>query len=186
MLITVIPDNCNLDDDNWDDDFATAISPSALQLPHLRPQDNFGGLLSADKLKAFASVNDLRSENNYDEDFEGDMMTIKGPNQQAYIEAQEQTIRPISRKALAPKLPSPPKMLHQRSKSSMDPAVASPNLSKAKSPPKSHFGNKFELPPRPGAMFREQSSEDYSDLFSDDDSVFDQKVHQAVRKVRLL
>jgi hypothetical protein len=35
-------------------------------------------------------------------------------------------------------------------------------------------------------MFREQSSEDYSDLFSDDDSVFDQKVHQAVRKVRLL
>ncbi|EHK39492.1 hypothetical protein TRIATDRAFT_231437 [Trichoderma atroviride IMI 206040] len=169
-----------LDDDNWDDDFATAISPSALQLPHLRPQDNFGGLLSADKLKAFASVNDLRNDvNNYDEDFEGDMMTIKGPNQQAYIEAQEQTIRPMSRKAIAPKPPSPPKMLHQRSKSSMDPAAVSPNLSKAKSPPKSHFGNKFELPPRPGAMFREQSSEDYSDLFSDDDSVFDQKVHQA-------
>lgn len=172
-----------LDDDNWDDDFATAISPSALQLPHLRPQDNFGGLLSADKLKAFASVNDLRSDvNNYDEDFEGDMMTIKGPNQQAYIEAQEQTIRPMSRKAIAPKPPSPPKMLHQRSKSSMDPAVVSPNLSKAKSPPKSHFGNKFELPPRPGAIYREQSSEDYSDLFSDDDSVFDQKIHQAVRK----
>lgn len=155
-----------------------------MQLPHLRPQDNFGGLLSADKLKAFASANDLRSDvNNYDEDFEGDMMTIKGPNQQAYFEAQEQTIRPMSRKAIAPKPPSPPKMLHQRSKSSMDPAVVSPNLSKAKSPPKSHFGNKFELPPRPGAMFREQSSEDYSDLFSDDDSVFDQKVNQAVRKV---
>src|SRR5271156_6560507 len=41
-------------DDNWDDDFATAISPSALQLPHLRPQDHLGGLLSSDKLKAFA------------------------------------------------------------------------------------------------------------------------------------
>jgi hypothetical protein len=155
-----------------------------LQLPHLRPQDNFGGLLSADKLKAFASVNDLRGDvNNYDDDFEGDMMTIKGPDQQLYLESQEQTIRPMPRKVTAPKAPSPPKMLHQRSKSTMDPAGASPNLSRTKSPPKSHFGNKFELPPRPGAIYREQSSEDYSDLFSDDDSVFDQKVHQAVRKV---
>lgn len=171
-----------LDDDNWDDDFATAISPSALQLPHLRPQDNFGGLLSADKLKAFASVNDLRADvNNYDDDFEGEMTTIKGPNQ-LYIESQEQTIRPMSRRATAPKPPSPPKVVHQRSKSTLDPAAASPNLSRTKSPPKSHFGNKFELPARPGALYREQSSEDYSDLFSDDDSVFDQKV-QAVRKV---
>ncbi|RFU77239.1 ste ste11 cdc15 kinase [Trichoderma arundinaceum] len=172
-----------LDDDNWDDDFATAISPSALQLPHLRPQDNFGGLLSADKLKAFASVNDLRADvNNYDDDFEGEMMTIKGPNPQLYMESQEQTIRPVSRRATGPKPPSPPKVVHQRSRSTLDPAAASPNLSRTKSPPKSHFGNKFELPPRPGALYREQSSEDYSDLFSDDDSVFDQKVHQAVRK----
>ncbi|KAL7796069.1 hypothetical protein V8C37DRAFT_414359 [Trichoderma ceciliae] len=172
-----------LDDDNWDDDFATAISPSALQLPHLRPQDNFGGLLSADKLKAFASVNDLRTDvNNYDDDFEGEMMTIKGPNHQLYLESQEQTIRPMPRKVTAPKPPSPPKVLHQRSKSTVDPAAASPNPPRTKSPPKSHFGNKFELPARPGAIYREQSSEDYSDLFSDDDSVFDQKVHQAVRK----
>lgn len=178
-----------LDDDNWDDDFATAISPSALQLPHLRPQDNFGGLLSADKLKAFASVNDLRADvNNYDGDFEGDMMTIKGPNQQdqpnhqLYQESQEQTIRPVSRRMTTSKPASPPKVLHQASRSAPEPAVTSPNLSRTKSPPKSHFGNKFELPPRPGSIYREQSSEDYSDLFSDDDSVFDQKVHQAVRK----
>ncbi|PTB68496.1 hypothetical protein BBK36DRAFT_1113720 [Trichoderma citrinoviride] len=178
-----------LDDDNWDDDFATAISPSALQLPHLRPQDNFGGLLSADKLKAFASVNDLRADvENYDGDFEGNMMTIKGPNQQEqqhqqlYQESQEQTIRPVSRRMTASKPASPPKVLHQASRSAPEPASASPNLSRTKTPPKSHFSNKFELPPRPGAIYREQSSEDYSDLFSDDDSVFDQKVHQAVRK----
>ncbi|KAH6604533.1 ste ste11 cdc15 kinase, partial [Trichoderma cornu-damae] len=172
-----------LDDDNWDDDFATAISPSALQLPHHRPQDNFGGLLSADKLKAFASVNDLRADvNNYDDDFEGEMMTIKGPNHQLYLDSQEQTIRPVPAKATGPKPPSPPKALHHRSKSTIDPAAASPNLSRTKSPPKVPFGNKFELPPQPSAIYREQSSEDYSDLFSDDDSVFDQKVHQAVRK----
>ncbi|EHK25726.1 uncharacterized protein TRIVIDRAFT_32107 [Trichoderma virens Gv29-8] len=172
------------DDDNWDDDFATAISPSALQLPHLRPQDNFGGLLSADKLKAFASVNDLKADmNNYDNDFEGEMMTIKGPNNELYQESQEQTIRPVSRRMTASKPPSPPKVVHQGSRSALNQAAAvSSNLSRTKSPPKPHFGNKFELPPRPGAIYREQSSEDYSDLFSDDDSVFDQKVHQAVRK----
>lgn len=178
---------CNSDDDNWDDDFATAISPSALQLPHLRPQDNFGGLLSADKLKAFASVNDLRGDvNNYDNDFEGDMMTIKGPNNELYQESQEQTIRPVSRRMTASKPASPPKVVHQASRPTLSQAVTSPNLSRTKSPPKPHFGNKFELPPRPGAIYREQSSEDYSDLFSDDDSVFDQKVHQAVRKVSFL
>lgn len=118
-------------------------------------------------------------------------MTIKGPNQQEqqshqlYQESQEQTIRPVSRRMTASKPASPPKVLHQASRSAPEPAVTSPHLSRTKSPPKSHFGNKFELPPRPGSIYREQSSEDYSDLFSDDDSVFDQKVHQAVRKVRV-
>ncbi|UPX16894.1 Non-specific serine/threonine protein kinase [Ascochyta rabiei] len=43
-------------DDNWDNDFAESISPRALKMPpHRKPQDNFGGLFSGDKLKAFAS-----------------------------------------------------------------------------------------------------------------------------------
>ncbi|EDU46906.1 serine/threonine-protein kinase 3 [Pyrenophora tritici-repentis Pt-1C-BFP] len=42
-------------DDNWDNDFAESISPRALQMPHLKPQDNFAGLFSNDRLKAFAS-----------------------------------------------------------------------------------------------------------------------------------
>lgn len=72
------PDNNN--DDNWDDDFASAISPSALQLPHLRPHDNFGGLLSAEKLKAYASFQTVTEEENWDENFEGDL-TVKSPLQ---------------------------------------------------------------------------------------------------------
>ena len=68
----------NTTDDNWDDDFASAISPSALQLPHLRPHDNFGGLLSSDKLKAFASFETVTEEANWDDNFEGDL-TVKSP-----------------------------------------------------------------------------------------------------------
>ncbi|KAL8857320.1 MAG: hypothetical protein Q9178_006086 [Gyalolechia marmorata] len=70
----------NQTDDNWDDDFASAISPSALQLPHLRPHDNFGGLLSAEKLKAYASFETVTEEENWDENFEGDL-TVKSPLQ---------------------------------------------------------------------------------------------------------
>ncbi len=68
----------NTADDNWDDDFASAISPSALQLPHLRPHDNFGGLLSSEKLKAFASFETVTEEANWDNNFEGDL-TVKSP-----------------------------------------------------------------------------------------------------------
>ncbi|KAL8695313.1 MAG: hypothetical protein Q9218_000212 [Villophora microphyllina] len=68
----------NLADDNWDDDFTSAISPSALQLPHLRPHDNFGGLLSAEKLKAYASFETVTEEENWDDNFEGDL-TVRSP-----------------------------------------------------------------------------------------------------------
>ncbi|KAI9653493.1 MAG: hypothetical protein M1829_001286 [Trizodia sp. TS-e1964] len=60
-------------DDNWDNDFATAISPSALQLPHLKPHDNFGGMLSPEKLKAYAITNDANGRENWDDNFEGDL-----------------------------------------------------------------------------------------------------------------
>ncbi len=79
-------------DDNWDDDFASAISPSALQLPHLRPQDNFGGLLSSEKLKAYASFETVTEETNWDDNFEGDL-TVRSPLQLTESDPL-QTIRP--------------------------------------------------------------------------------------------
>lgn len=174
------------DDDNWDDDFATAISPSALQLPHLKPQDNFGGLLSSDKLKAFASINDGRNDSsNYDDDFEGELLTIKGPSSRYRdLDSQEHTIRPIPRKTAA-KAAETPKS-HHRAKSSSgksaQAAAAAAVLSGPRSPSKPHIGSKFELPSRPDVVYREQSVEDYSDLFVDNDSVFDHRVNQAVKK----
>ncbi|KFA77236.1 hypothetical protein S40288_01292, partial [Stachybotrys chartarum IBT 40288] len=167
------------DDDNWDDDFASAISPSALQLPHLKPQDNFGGLLSSDKLKAFASVNDGRdSSNNYDDDFEGELMTIKGPHHFHEMDSQEKTIRPLPKKT--EKAVEPAKS-HSRSKSSSKVAAVGGPSKGPKSPQKAPF-NKFELPARPDVVYREQSVEDYSDLFVDTDSVFNRSLNQAVQK----
>ncbi|KAI9163002.1 Cytokinesis protein sepH [Paramyrothecium foliicola] len=164
------------DDDNWDDDFASAISPSALQLPHLKPQDNFGGLLSSDRLKAFASVNDGRNESsNYDEDFEGELLTIKGPRQYHDMDLQEHTIRPIAK----PEKHAEPAKSHHRNKSGSSKAVLSATSAQTKSPSKPTFGNKFELPPRPDLVYREQSVEDYSDLFLENDNDFDQRVSQA-------
>ncbi|ESU17088.1 hypothetical protein FGSG_10381 [Fusarium graminearum PH-1] len=165
-------------DDNWDDDFATSISPSALHLPHIKPQDNFGGLLSSDRLKAFASINDGRNESNtYDDDFEGELMTIKGLGQwQDSSDLQEQTIRPTPRKPT--KAPEPVKV-HSRNKSSTSKAVGG---GRTKSPTKSHLNNKFELPLRPDLAYREQSVDDFSDLFVDNDNVFTHNVNQAVRR----
>lgn len=81
----------NMSHDNWDDDFTSAISPSALQLPHLRPHDNFGGLLSSEKLKAYASFETV-SETNWDHNFEGDL-TMADQSLRTEYDPQ-QTIRP--------------------------------------------------------------------------------------------
>jgi hypothetical protein len=155
------------DDDNWDNDFATAISPSALHLPHIKGQDNFGGLLSSDRLKAFASIDDSRNDfETWDDNFDGELVTIKGPRPFAEADPQEQTIRPLPRKT--EKVPDQKPQGHRRQGSK----ASGPKTSHPKSPVKPHFGAKFELPPRPDLMYREQSVEDYSDLFADNDSVF--------------
>ena len=70
--------------DNWDDDFEALSSDfSALQLPdHLRPQDNFAGLFSSEKLKQYASFDHMPEMDGkveeWDEEFEGDL-TVRSP-----------------------------------------------------------------------------------------------------------
>ncbi|KAM3508113.1 hypothetical protein MY10362_001390 [Beauveria mimosiformis] len=166
------------DNDNWDNDFDTTISPSALQLPHLRTQDNFGGMLSSDRLKAFASANDLRNDISYDDDFEGELLTIKGPSQHD-LDLQQQTIRPISKAAA--QAAEPRRHTRQRS---IPTHAADSSTQPTRSPSKAHFGNKFELPTRHDVAFREQSAEDYSDLLIENDNVFDQRVNQVKKGIR--
>jgi serine/threonine protein kinase len=167
-------------DDNWDDDFATAISPNALNLAHLRTQDNFAGMLSSDRLKAFASATDLRNDNSYDDDFEGDLLTIKGTPQQD-TDFQQQTIRPIA-KQMTKTAQGSKGHPSKRSTSSKLVTASDAVSSSQQSPTKAHPGTRFELPIRHDVAFREHSVEDYSDLFVENENVFDQRVNQ-VKKV---
>ncbi|PHH50942.1 Cytokinesis protein sepH [Ceratocystis fimbriata CBS 114723] len=165
------------DDDNWDDDFATAISPTALQLPRLKPQDNFGGLLSSDRLKAFASIDGA----SFDEDLDGDLLTIKGPPQQQMMSSfndsfQDQTIRPVGHilakyQEDSPEPDDPPKKENIRNRT---------RSSRPRSPIK-HA--KLELPQKPELAFREKQVDDYSDLFADDDdAAFNRGLHLAAKR----
>ncbi|KAI0537174.1 hypothetical protein GGR58DRAFT_360533 [Xylaria digitata] len=163
------------DDDNWDNDFATAISPAALQLPHIKPHDHFGGLLSADRLKAFASMDNSRDmSSNWDLGHGGELMTMKKIQPIQDEDPLEKTIRPNWKLAAKP----------ERNDDSPRPRTSgvSPRKRSASSHhrhhsrAKSNVSNKFELPSHPDMMYREQSVEDYSDLFDDNDVVLNQKL----------
>lgn len=174
------------DDDNWDDDFATAISPSALHLPHLKPQDNFGGKLSADRLKQFASIDETSASNNWDDQFEGDLQSGKGTSRQ-FIDQdpQEQTIRPTPRRSSksAEAARTPQQHGHRRTRSKQ---VSSSNVPlQQKQPAKPTLGGKFELPVRPEAIYREQSIEDFSDFFPEADNLFSKKASRPIKKVSI-
>lgn len=178
-------------DDNWDNDFSTSISPSALQLPHLKPHDNFGGLLSSDRLKAFASF-DMTNEDddNWDSNFEGDLVTIKGPRRAIEPDFQDlETIRPYrakpivvsgSKPAAVSKIP-PRKTSSSRNTSNPLPLPVYPTPARAK------VETKFKLPARPASVFREQSVEDYSDLFVGNDHAFERRLSSvSMAKVRYI
>ncbi|KAH9906978.1 cell division control protein [Xylariomycetidae sp. FL2044] len=165
------------DDDNWDDDFATAISPSALQLPHIKPQDHFGGMLSADRLKAFASIDHSRDINVSTWDHGASEMTVISKSPQIQEEdPQEKTIRPGWKlPAKAEKAPEP--QTSQAPKASPRKRSAGQHQ-RQKSHVQNPTNNKFELPARPHLAYKEKAAEDYSDLFIDDDdeSLFNQKM----------
>ena len=121
-------------------------------------------------------MNDARNDS-YDEDFSGELLTIKGSNHSYDYDSLEKTIRPMKK--------TDPSGSHVRTNSSISklPANNENGQPLVRSPPKSHQGNKFELPSRPDLVFREQSIEDYSDLFLESDQVFDHGVAQALQTV---
>ncbi|PLB54391.1 cytokinesis protein sepH [Aspergillus steynii IBT 23096] len=153
------------EEDNWDDDFATPISPSALQLPHLRPQDNFGGMLSSEKLKAFASLDGtvLRSEDSFDE-FEDSFQDSFNSGELDPLE----TIRPSPPKRATeggqPQNPS----RYNLPNGSFAPMQNVPILTQNPVPPMRQ--------PRPASFYKENSVEDYSDLIKANEDVLDRKL----------
>ncbi|KAJ5320379.1 hypothetical protein PENANT_c010G08384 [Penicillium antarcticum] len=146
------------EDDNWDDDFATAISPSALKLPHLRPHDNFGGMLSSERLKAFASLDGtiLKSDDSFEEENSGfsDNDAL-------------QTIRPYPTKPAASEpLKSPSPTRRQPSNPPVSALQNVPILTQNPMPRRA----------RPAALYKENSVEDYSDLIMANEDVLDRKL----------
>jgi hypothetical protein len=131
-------------------------------------------MLSSEKLKAFASFDVPNDESdNWDNNFEGDLITVKGPHKSVEADSHElETIRPYRIK---------PTIVTQdiRPVTELKPTSRKPSRSeppRPKSPVKAQVGQKFALPARPAAMYREQSVEDYSDLFDDNESIFDKRL----------
>lgn len=154
-------------EDNWDDDFASAISPRALELPHLRPQDHLGGLLSSERLKAFASSDGPSVRDASDNSVEGEA-TLKAPVQSEETDPL-QTIRPVPRK------PSKEEDGQQKGRSRRTTSKGSylsiPILGRPATPQ--------PRPPRqahPAAFYEESAVEDYSDLIEANDDVLERKL----------
>ena len=149
-------------DDNWDDDFDSAISPTALQLAHLKPHDNFGGLLSSEKLKAFASFEAVVEEPSWDESTEG-IETVRSPIQLSQADPLE-TIRPTPSKSMEiqPKQSLTLRSLHSKRPLVADHRTSTPNLRSqvASTPVQSALLS--------ARSFVESEEEDYSDLIVDD------------------
>lgn len=160
-------------DDNWDDDFASSISPSALQLPHLKPHDNFGGMLSVERLKSFSTF-DAVTEESYDEDF--NFTTMSGSMHLQHLDPLE-TVRPYTPQKLKPEnaKPNHPNTGSQRQSSQTKASILKePGINPLSSPV---LKLRQKSGTRPPNMYREDSFEDYSDLLDEDtdDAAFQRK-----------
>ena len=165
-------------DDNWDDDFAESISARALQMPHLKPQDNFGGMFSSDKLKAFATFEGVTESTDY-----GDgEMTVKSP-----LKLQHSQTFPS---ASAPKNTDSAKANDAKARttrSSRFTSTVTETDDRLDGQPKTAFlrglpkasslaKTKVAVLARPSQAFREDAVEDYSDLMLVDESAFQRKL----------
>ncbi|KAI5778231.1 hypothetical protein EDC01DRAFT_622910 [Geopyxis carbonaria] len=178
------------DEDNWDDDFASIISPSILQLPR-RPAvgPSVTRLASAERLRSFAT-NDGANES-WDDNFEGDL-TVRSPDMALItiditeLEPEDdpmQTIRPwIPRRQSEPAIPEI---------ATVKPISRVPLSIPENSPPKQLAlkPRKFVLPSRnasrPPTTFSEDSLEDYSDLTPFNDASFARRMDLLKKDVSL-
>ena len=166
-------------DDNWDDDFAESISPRALQMPHLKPQDNFAGLFSSDKLKAFASFETVTEQAEY-----GDgEATVKSPlNLQHFQKMPHGFVAKANGSAKANDAKARAAIMSSRTTSAASEAEERQDIQpktailrgipKAAQLPKT----KVAALARPSQLFREDSVEDYSDLLPTDEGAFERKL----------
>lgn len=169
--------------DNWDDDFATSGSGGALHLPQLKTHDNFGGMFSSEKLKAYATFETVAEEDNWDDNFEGDL-TVKSPMELSQGDPL-QTVRPFFPARANtqnikhdPPTVSPPKpqFRDQQRMSSKESQPKTQILRPAQKPAPRINTKPPPVVTRPPGLYREKSIEDYSDLIASDDVAFQRKL----------
>lgn len=184
--------------DNWDDDFESlSMSMAGLKLPeHRKPQDNFAGLFTAEKLKQYAndSIPEMDGKvEEWDDEFEGSL-TVRSPLQLAKGDAVE-TVRPFyPERATSDEIRHQPPMglaiqdgsgeRHERraSKDSQPKTQILRPVHKPTAPTKARQTPPLAAKkPASGApvskdRFREEEEEDYSDLVADDETAFQQKL----------
>ncbi|KAF2636016.1 hypothetical protein P280DRAFT_553352 [Massarina eburnea CBS 473.64] len=161
-------------DDNWDNDFAESISPRAFHRPHLKPQDNFGGLFSSDRLKAYASFESVAEEASQ---FDGEA-TVKSPLNLQHLRGPSSAFgsnsssRPTSAR-------TPGSRSESRSTSTSTASdgrfEGQPKTVFLRGVPK-HTKSRSAVMKRPSQMFRENTIEDYSDLMPADEDAFEMKL----------
>ncbi|OQO05249.1 hypothetical protein B0A48_09016 [Cryoendolithus antarcticus] len=186
--------------DVWDDDFESSISSTALQLPHLKAQDGTNGQFSAERLKQYASQQDLGhgldgKVDEWDDEYEGDL-TVRSPMLAIKTTALEPPARPpYSSRVSSPdnRLRPPsangiqnaqdrraPKPQHQR-KLSKDSQPKTQILRGAQKPPlvtrTSAVSSAGRTSARSSTGFtEEEEDDDYSDLVPFDDLAFKKKL----------
>lgn len=169
------------DSENWDDDFASSISSSALQLPQLRPVDHFAGMLSSDKLKAYASSFQEDGDDNWDDDF---VTASGGQKLQSHLHKHDplETVRANSPVKLSTPLKRSTSPVKVSQRVSSQPktqifrasCIESSPLQQPSHPPRPHAK-------RSSSIYREKSVEDYSDLVPEEDDVaLKQKLRQVL------
>ena len=151
-------------DDVWDDDFASTIPPGALHLPHLKPYDNFGGLMSAEKLRSFASIESVSEETNWDDNFEGDL-TVRSPPQKTESDPLE-TIRPSNQKGSKTQKSST--SIRGNGLDPRKPSAAAPRCGVMPAIHQNYFHTRPKPASTPARSFVESADEDFSDLVIDD------------------
>lgn len=153
--------------DNWDDDFATCISPNALQLPHLKPRDNFAGMLTAEKLKAQTTYEPI-GDGSKTEEYHENESTLKSPVQLMSSDPLK-TLRPSQPTKANIALPKKPNLQNSQRRSTTKPEIL---RNVANVPTKKSMLGHLSRP----SAFRENSVEDYSDLVAPDDYAFQKKI----------
>lgn len=152
--------------ENWDDDFEPVPSPTLLRLPPTKGQDSFGGLLSTDRLRAFAAFEPVKEEDSTLSTYGTGNIALWSSGRKMREDPLE-TIRPTAHTPLIGKT-STTSGSSYFAHSQMSESKTQATVRSAKNARKSQSAT-ANVSRNPAQNFVEPSEEDFSDLVIEDD-----------------